>query len=125
VYRQLTLLGIVAALLGGLVFVGGIDKFLAVSRPVDANILVVEGWIWESSAIREAAEEFKRGRYAWLVTVGVPISGKGQVAEQRSSADLAAARLQELGVDKHLIVALAVPSVSFHQTYTSALTLRN
>jgi hypothetical protein len=122
--QKFKILGI-AALLGALVVVWKIDGFLAVNLPVNGNILVVEGWTWHSSAMKEAAEEFKRGRYAWLVTVGAPIGGNVRAAEQKSSAELAAARLRELGVSESRIIVLAVPDVERHQTYTAAVTLTN
>ena len=122
--RRLKLLGI-AALFGVLVFVLGINDFLAISSPVDGNILVVEGWIWQSSAMREAVGEFNHGRYNWLVTVGAPIDGNDGATDQKSSAKLAARRLRELGVDESHIVVLAMPSVRLHQTYNSAVMLRD
>jgi hypothetical protein len=125
VRKRLRFFGIAAALFGVLLFVLGIHDFLAINRPVNGNILAVESWIWESAAMREAAEEFKRGRYAWLVTAGAPGGGNGNAGDQKSSADLAARRLQELGVDQKLIVVLTGPKVKLHQTYTSAVTLRN
>jgi len=102
-----------------------INDFLAIRLPVDGNILVVEGWIWKSSAMKEAMEEFKRGHYQWLVTVGEP-AGEGEgTPVQESSAELAAGRLRELGVDENLIVVLPVPKMTLHRTYGSALTVRN
>lgn len=108
-----------------LVFVLGINDFLAISLPVDGDILVVEGWFWHSSAMREVMDEFKTGHYKWLVAVGGPIDVNGRVADQKSSAELAATRLRELGVNENLIIVLPVPSVKLHQTYSSAVTLRN
>jgi hypothetical protein len=106
------------------VFVLTIHEFLAINRPVVGNILVVEAWIWNSSAMKEAAEEFTRGQYEWLVTVGGHIEEQGPL-DQQSSAVLAAIRLQELGIDQSRIIVLPVPDMTFHRTYASAVTLRN
>ena len=117
-----------AALFGLPVFVWlmlGINDFLGVSLPVDGNVLVVESEFWKSSAMKEAAEEFKRGQYSRVVSLGTPISRNGGATDQKSSAELAARRLRELGVDQNVIVVLPVPSVKLHQTYVSAVTLRN
>jgi hypothetical protein len=114
------LLGL-AILVVGIVIVLRIHDFLAISVPVAGDILVVEGWTWRSSAIREAMEEFNRGHYTWLVTVGEPVEGAGEASNYKSSAELAAIRLRELGVNKHRIVELPVPAVRFHRTYASAL----
>jgi len=115
----------ITALVVGLVFVLTIHDFLAINRPVEANILVVEGWVYSHPAIREAAEEFKRGEYRLLITVGGPIGEADGNSDQPSSAMLVANRLQELGMDKRRIVVLAVSKVSRHRTYASALALRN
>jgi DUF218 domain len=110
------------------VFVAGIYDFLAINRPVaGANVLVVEGWLWKSSAMKEAAEIYKQGKYDFLVTVGEPNNGdvreKGDDANT-STAELAANRLMEYSVDARKIIQLPVPEVEKHQTYTCALIVR-
>jgi hypothetical protein len=118
------LLGL-AILVVGIVIVLRIHDFLAISVPVAGAILVVEGWTWRSSAIREAMEEFNRGHYTWLVTVGEPVEGEGETSNHKNSAELAAAQLRAFGVNEHCIVVLPVPDVKLHRTYASALTVRN
>jgi DUF218 domain-containing protein len=114
-----------AVLVLGIVIVLRIHGFLAISVPVAGDILVVEGWIWQLPAMREAMEEFHRGHYIWLVTVGEPVEGAGEASNYKSSAELAAIRLRELGVNKHRIVELPVPAVRFHRTYASALRVKS
>jgi len=118
--HRLKLLGF-AVLFGLLVFLLEIYDFLAINLPVDGNILVVESWFWQSSAMKEVMEEFNQGHYKWLVTVGAPID----YMNQKSSAEVAARRLRELGVDESRIIVLPVPAMKLHQTYTFAVTLRN
>jgi len=120
--KLLKLFGMLA-LLAVAIVVLGIHDYLAVNLPVEGNILVVESWIWHSSAIREAAEEFTRGHYSYVVTLG-SIDTLANGMGFQSSAQLAARRLNELGVDETRIVALDVPSVKLHHTYTSAIVLR-
>lgn len=108
-----------------LVFAFTIQDFLAISLPVNGNILVVEGWIWNSPAMSEAAEEFNRGHYKYLVTIGGPVEGDENLADPKNSAELAAGRLREFGIAQTDITVLSVPNVTFHRTYASALTLRN
>ena len=122
--QRYKLLGL-ATLAAALAFVLTINDFLAISRPVDGDILVVEGWIWNSPAIREASEEFNRGHYKWLVTVGESIGGTGGTPDQKDLAKLAARQLREFGVDEKLIIVLPVSNVTLHRTYASALTLKN
>ena len=122
--RRFGLIGL-AALTASLAFAFTIQDFLAINLPVVGNILVVEGWVWDSSAMREAAEEFGRGQYKYLVTVGGPIEGDKGPTNQMNLAELAAGRLQELGVAETSITVLNVPHVTYHRTYASALTLKN
>ena len=124
VRQRLKLLGL-AILFASFAFVLRIHDFLAISHPVDGNILVVEGWIRNSPAIREASQEFYRGHYKWLVIVGEPIGGDEGARDQKDSAELAARQLREFGVDENVIIVLAVPNVTLHRTYASALALRN
>lgn len=122
--RRFGLIGL-AALVASLAFAFTIQDFLAINLPVAGNILVVEGWVWDSSAMREAAEEFGRGQYTYLVTVGGLIEGDNGPTNQMNLAELAAGRLQELGVAETSITVLNVPHVTCHRTYASALILRN
>jgi hypothetical protein len=80
---------------------------------------VVESWTWTSAAMSDAAEEFARGQYRWLVTVG-----EEDPSDQRDSPGLAARRLRQLGVDGNRIVALPVPHVRLHRTYASAVAVK-
>jgi hypothetical protein len=105
-------------------FILTIHDFLAINHRVEADILVVEGWVYNHPAIAEAAEEFKRGQYRLLITVGGPTAVAGRNFDPASSAVLAANQLQDLGVQKMFIVALSVPEVSQHRTYTSALAVK-
>lgn len=115
----------VVALICLSVFIANIYDFLAINRPVaGANILVVEGWFWKSSAIKEAAEIFKQGNYDLLVTVGEPNGGEDKIDANISTAELTKLRLAEYGVAEKYIVPLPVPEVYEHQTYTCALTFR-
>lgn len=112
------------ALAAVVAFILTIHDFLAINQPVEADILVVEGWSYSHPAIAEAAEEFKRGPYRLLITVGGPTAVGERNLEQVSSAVLAANQLHDLGVEKRFIVALSVPEISQHRTYTSALAVK-
>src|SRR5262245_58575880 len=102
------------ALVAGLTCVLTVNDFLAVNRPVEADILVVEGWVYVHPAIAEAAEEFRKGQYRLLITVGGPVAGLGG-SERTSSAVLAARKLQDLGLEKRNIVSLSVPEITRHR----------
>jgi hypothetical protein len=116
---------VVAVLAAAVLFVLGIHDFLAINDPVQANVLVVEGWAWESAAMKEAAEEFNRGKYDVVVTVGILPRGQESGLIQGNSAAHAAEQLKKLGVNGHAIEALAVPNIDRHRTYASALAVKH
>jgi hypothetical protein len=97
-----------------LIFAGRfIAGFLAVTKPEGKGVLVVEGWI-PSNALAESAIIFNSGRYRYLVVVGGPVKGSGGNAEDLMTyADLAASRLEKLGLNAEKLVKISVPSVSF------------
>jgi hypothetical protein len=64
-----------AILVLGSLLVLRIHAFLAVIHRVDANILVVEGWI-DNYAIRGGASEFKKSSYERVFTTGGPFNGR-------------------------------------------------
>ncbi len=117
--------GSVAILATIVLFVSAIHDFLAINDPVQANVLVVEGWAWESSAMKEAAGEFNRGRYDVVITVGVLPRAQESGSMQENFAELAAKELRKLGVDAQAIQVLAVPHVDWHRTYASALAVKH
>jgi len=47
-------------------------KFLTMHRPVDADFLVVEGWV-EESVLSKAVDEFESGDYSYIITTGSQI----------------------------------------------------
>jgi hypothetical protein len=114
----------VAVLVATLLFVSAIHDFLAINDPIQANVLVVEGWIWESAAMKEAAEEFNRGKYDVVVTVGVLPTGQEKGLWHENSAAHAAEQLRKLGVNDRAIHVLTVTNIDRHRTYTSALAVR-
>jgi len=113
---------IVAAVIA---FILTIHDFLSITQRVPTDILVVEGWGYDSPTFSEAADEFKRGGYKVLLTVGGPAVAGNKNSEQVSYAVLAANRLQTLGVEPQSMIALSVPDVAHHHTYSSALIVRD
>src|SRR5687767_14686582 len=64
------ILGMVTAFAATVVL--GIHSFLAVNQPVQAEILIVEGWVADY-AINVTVEEFRVGRYKRVLTTGGPV----------------------------------------------------
>src|SRR5260370_33301224 len=74
-WRGRLILASVLLLVSALVL-NGVYPFLAVTHRVDANTLVVEGWISEY-AIRAAVKEFQRKHYQRVFTTGGQVKGRG------------------------------------------------
>jgi hypothetical protein len=105
--------------LAGLIAIAQIHPFLAVSQPIKAEALIVEGWI-DDLVIEGAIAEFNRGNYQLLLTTGGPI-GKGYyLAQYKTLAELAAATLIALKFPPDRIIAIPTPLVKTDRTAASA-----
>src|SRR6266581_662228 len=92
-----------ALLLVGAVVLKGVYPFLAITHRVNANVLVVEGWV-HKYAIQAAANEFKSGSYQWVFVTGGPVVGNGgYVNDQQTSASVGADGLRKAGMQADLI----------------------
>ena len=101
-----------------------IHPFLAVTRRVDADILVVEGWI-HGYAIRAAAAEFNRGSYEQVYTTGGPENGSGAyVNDYQTSASIGASILKKDGIPADRVQVAASHINGKERTYNSAMALR-
>jgi uncharacterized SAM-binding protein YcdF (DUF218 family) len=102
-----------------------VHPFLAVTRRVNANVLVVEGWI-QRYAIREAADEFNRGSYQHIFTTGGPENGSGgYVNDYQTSASVGADALKRVGVPEELVQMAPSHVTGQERTYSSAIALRD
>lgn len=104
--------------------VNNIQPFLAVNAPIKAEILVVEGWL-PDYALKKVMTEVKRGSYRQILTTGVPLDRGYYLTEYKTFAELAAATLTALGLEKQKIVAIPAPDLFQNQTYASAVALRD
>lgn len=100
-----------------------IQPFLAVTSPINADILVVEGWI-PDYALKEAVNEFERGAYRLIITTGIPLERGSYLAEYKNFALLAAATLKKLGLSPEKVIAVAAPAKIKDRTYAGAVALR-
>jgi hypothetical protein len=84
-----------------LVFLFNIHDFLAINKPTNGDILIVEGWI-SNSAFNEAKRKFEEGNYSILMTVGGPIGYKND-NNYNNYAERAADIMIRLGIDKNKV----------------------
>ncbi|HIK46834.1 MAG TPA: YdcF family protein [Leptolyngbyaceae cyanobacterium M65_K2018_010] len=119
-------LAIAACLLGGVYlyrsFVG-LGRFLSLSRPVAASMLVVEGWL-PDSALVQASKLFWQQGYRCILTTGPPLAQGSFLSQYQTQAQLAAATLIALGIPDELVHPLPCPTVTTGRTYTSALAVK-
>ena len=99
--------------------------FLAVTHRVNADTLVVEGWI-QPYAIRAAVSEFQAGHYERVFTTGGPVAGMGGYTnDYNTSATQAAAQLQAEGLSANVIRAVPARISERDRTYSAARALRD
>jgi hypothetical protein len=99
------------------------QSFLAVTDPVTGGALVVEGWA-PDYALEEAVTEFRQHHYTKLYVIGVPLEHGAPLSEYKTYAELGAATLLKLGLDRDNVQAVPTPVVCQDRTYASALALK-
>ena len=114
-----------ALLLVGALVLKGVYPFLATTHRVNANILVVEGWIHEY-AIRAALKEFQSNHYARIFTTGGPVEGtRGYINDYCTSASVGADLLRKNGLANGSVQMVPSRVMDRDRTYGSAVALRN
>jgi hypothetical protein len=122
-WRGWILLAAVAAV-AAIFFVRLVHPFLAVNESVDAEILVIEGWIPEY-ALRRCTTLIRTGAYQHILTVGGPVSGASSPAEDDDTyAYVAASTLTKMGVKPATVVMVPTKSASRDRTFHCALDVR-
>lgn len=89
-----------------------LGDFLAVSRPLGQDILVVEAWIPKES-LAQVPSVLRSGHYRYLVVVGDP----AEASDKISAADVAGTELEKLGCDASTMVKIRVPFQSTFRSY--------
>ena len=123
---MLTIQGwIVTFLCAAALFIFGIthvQPFLAVTSPISADVLVVEGWM-PDDALKQAFVEFKSGAYRQIITTGTPVEKGSFLTEYKNYAEVAAATLRKLGLPLEKVI-VPTPAKIKDRTYAAAVTLR-
>jgi DUF218 domain len=114
-----------ALLLVGALVLKGVYPFLAITHRVNANILVVEGWVREY-AIGAALKEFQSNHYQRVFTTGGPVPGSGRyINDFYTSASVGADLLKKAGVPDESLQMVPSRVIARDRTYSSAVALRN
>jgi hypothetical protein len=115
------LIGFSSVLISIMLFV---HPFLAPTKPVGGDILVVEGWL-PDYALEKAKERFQQGGYQLLVTTGGKISVGYHFSEYKTWAELAASTLKSLDFpEDKIMTAPAHKTFKKDRTYYSILALQ-
>ena len=113
----LAVLGAIALLFWLLLF--RLEPFLAYSAPVEADILIIEGWIADEG-VMGAIAEFERYPYELLITAGSNFGRGEYLSQYRNFANLAKATLVTLGVEPQVIQPIPTPPTKRDRTLASA-----
>ena len=98
--------------------------FLATTHRVNADVLVVEGWVHEY-AIQAALDEFRSGGYGRVFTTGGPIEGNGRyINDYDTSASVGADLLRKNGLATASVQMVPSRVMDRDRTYGSAVALR-
>ena len=123
-WRGRLILAFAVGLISVLVFTS-VYPFLAITQRVNANILVVEGWINEY-AIQAAVKEFQSNHYQRVFTTGGPVTGTGRyINDYMTSASVGADLLKKLGLPEERLQMVPSRVMDRDRTYASAVALRN
>ncbi|MBE9468601.1 MAG: YdcF family protein [Bacteroidetes bacterium] len=98
--------------------------FLATNKTVNAEILVVEGWL-PDYALKNAVNEYKTNNYKIIITTGVPLLKGYYLSEYQNFANISKKTLIKLGLDETKIIAIPTKNVKKDRTYASAIAVRN
>ncbi|MGE3311126.1 MAG: YdcF family protein [Limisphaerales bacterium] len=115
--------GVVAAVA---LFLGvrAIHPFLAITDPVAAKVMVVEGWL-PDYALEEAVARYREDGYEKVFTTGGPLERGSYLSEHRTFAQSAAATLLKLGMATNEVLAVPASPTFRNRTYESAVALRD
>ena len=97
--------------------------FLSLNHPIEAKIMVVEGWI-PDYALEKAKFEFEKGGYQMLITTGGPLSKGFFLSDYGTHAELAAATLIATGFPNDKLSSVSAQKVKKDRTYASAVALK-
>jgi hypothetical protein len=112
---------IIVFLLAG--FVAGVHPFMSITNRVQADLLLVEGWL-SSEELCRAVEESHSGNYQLVVTTGGPLQ-VGDRNDWSSYAERARATLVGCGIDPARVAAVIAPAANRDQSTRNALAFRS
>ena len=118
----LTLILLLGLSISGYLFTRHIHGFLSPNAPIEAQVLVVEGWIRDQQFLR-VADHLSSRHYDLIIVTGGPLEKGFFLSDYKTHAELGRETLRKL-TDRRDIIAVPVPSVQKDRTEAAALALR-
>ena len=106
-----------------LLWANTIHNFLAVNKPLETNITIIEGYVPDFVLIDLAAEA-KRNTALMLVCVGLPIDKSTFCDPYHNNADYNAAALRYFGADSLRVISAPTAFADKERTYVTALSAK-
>lgn len=103
-----------------LVWVRTIHHFLAVNKPVDTHIRIIEGYV-PDFVLSNLAKEAKNNQELLLICAGLPIEKSTFCEPYDNQAEYNAAALLYFGADSVQVISVPAPFTNKDRTYTTAL----
>lgn len=100
-----------------------VHPYLAVNKPVQADVLIVEGWMTDQS-IEKIVHEFQGGNYRCVYTTGGRITWTSAARYGGTYAGYCAYSLHARGVPTNAIVTIPSPEKDWDRTFTCAVAAR-
>ena len=109
-----------------LLILNNIHPFLAKDDPIQGEILVFEGWVYnKDNAVSEALSEFERGNYKMIVTVGLESDNNNDDnSTGQNYAESAKNAFILKGISEQKIVGVSAPDVQKQKTFSMALAFK-
>ncbi len=104
-------------------FLKNIYSFLAITKPVDSSVYIVEGWV-PDYCLEIVYEKYKAHSISLIFVTGGPLEQGSFLKEYKSFAGLGATSLRKLGIPDSMIIEVSSPYVQKDRTFTSALCLK-
>ena len=101
----------------------GIYPFLAVNRPVKAEIVVVEGWV-PDYILKQGLDMSRDQHCRYLLITGGTVRSEIDPEPEDTYAHMALQRLRRITHDLEKVRAVSSPAVDRDRTYTSAVAVR-
>lgn len=104
-------------------FFSNVHPFLAITEPIQAEALVLEGWLTDAG-IKSAIAEFNARNYKLLMVTGGVLPRGFYLSQYKTFAELGTATLKANGFNEKQLVTVSGAYVDLQRTYANAIALQ-